>query len=369
MKAQTKVGDEFAFILLAGIVMILILAFAYSTLQAGPVTAALSTSNLQIAQGNSADVTLHLNGTGFNISLSSTGEISNWAAFDQNNFDLSGTKDITVTFIVPRNADFRTYSGYITILSADRTTKVPVTIDVTLATVSSLPKNIRLGDFTVSYAVGTSNVGEKDDFEISKSYFSDSYYSFVATVPDDKLGILTDGLIQVFVENSNKAGNIIIELNGERVYANTILAGEIDIPLNASAIHKYNSIVLRAGNPGFMFWTNTYYKIKFAKMEVSFNGVSSKQATFTLDSRDVNDFTNGKLSFQVQNYDPNNLGPLTIEINGVTMWDDAPTLTYFSKTFGREIPLYPGDNTIYFWVKQAANYQLANVILTINHHI
>jgi hypothetical protein len=368
LKAQTRI-DEFAFVLLAGIVLILILAVAYSTIQQGPIHAALSTSSLQIAQGNSATITLSMNGTGYNVTLSSSGPIANWIYFDDNNFDLNGAKDVSVKILVPRNADFRTYTGDILILSGGNTVKVPLSIDVTVVTVSTIPKTIRLGDFTVSYLVGNNVVAEKDDVIVERGYFVDHPVSFTGTVTDDKLSILTNGFIQVFVETSNSAGNLFVEFNGERVYANTISAGEIDIPINASMIHKYNSIVVRSDTPGIAFWQNTNYKIKFIKFGINFSGVLSYQKAFNLTATDLKNFDSGRLSFQVKNYNPNALNPLLIQINGATFFDDVPTLTSFSKSFGTEIPLFVGENTISFSVYQEAYYQLSNVVITVYHHI
>lgn len=368
LKAQTRI-DEFAFVLLAGIILIVIVAVAFTSIQAGPIGATLSTTNLQIAQGNSATITLHLNGTGFNVTLSADGDLANWISFDQNNFDLSGGKDIVVTVLVPGNADFRTHSGDILVTSADKTVKVPITVSVTVVTVTNVPNPIRLGDFTVSYLVGSDVVGEQDNIQISKGYFSSSTSSFTATVPDNEMGILTDGFMKIFVETSNSDGRLFIDFNGQRVYSNTISTGEIDIPINVSAIHKYNSIVLSADNPGVKFWESTFYKIKFVKFGVDFSGINSKQLVFSLSSTDLNNYQFGSLSFQVKNYNPNALGPMLIQINGATFFNDVPTLTYFSRSFGNEIPLFNGNNTISFSVSSAASYQLANVVLTIVHHI
>lgn len=361
--------DEFAFVLLAGIVLILVLAVAYSTIQQGPITGILSTRSLQIAQGNSASITLSLNGTGYNVTLSASGMIADWIYFDENNFDLNGNKDVTLKILVPRTADFRTYTGNILILSGSNTIKVPLSVDVTLVTISTVPNTVRLGDFTVSYVTGSNVVAEKDDVEVIKGYFNDQSVSFTGTVPDDKMGILTDGFLQIFVETSNSVGNLFVEFNGERLYANTISAGEIDIPLNSSVIHKYNSIVVHADNPGFAFWQSTDYKIKFIKFGINFNGVSSYQKAFNLTDSDLKNFDHGTLSFQVKNYDPNALGPMLIQINGAVFYNDVPTLTSFSKSFATEIPLYSGENTISFSVPQQAFYQLGSVTLTIYHHI
>lgn len=370
LKGQTRV-DEFAFILLAGIVLIVILAVAYSTLQQGPISAFLSTSHLQIAQGNSATVTLSMNGTGFNVTLSGDGDIANWFTFDQNNFDVSSNspKEITVTVLVPPNAEFRTHTGDIVLTSADKTIKIPVTIDVTLVTVANIPKLVRLGDFTVSYLVGSDVVGEQDDTLVLKGYVAENQVSFTGTVPDNELRILTDGFIQIFVENSNTDGNLNVFFNGQRVYSSKISTGEIDIPLNASMINKYNSVLLTADNPGFKFWENTNYKIKFVKFGVDFNGVASKQIIFSLDKNDLKSFNFGTLTFQVKNYNPNSLGTMLIQINGATLFNDAPPLTFFSQTFQNEIPLYEGNNTISFSVTSPGSYQLANAVLTIVHHI
>jgi hypothetical protein len=105
------------------------------------------------------------------------------------------------------------------------------------------------------------------------------------------------------------------------------------------------------------------------KFGIDFNGVSSQQLSFQLDSNDVNNFAFGQLAFTVKSYNPQALGPMMIQINGVTFLDNVPTLTYFQKTFGLEIPLYIGNNTISFSVSQSAYYQLSNVVLTIAHHI
>jgi hypothetical protein len=361
LKGQTKI-DEFAFVLLAGIVLILILAISYSTIQQSPITAALSTNVLEIAQGNSATITLSMNGTTYNVSLSASGQIANWIYFDENNFDITGKKDVSVKILVPGNVPFGTYTGDILVLSGGNTVKVPLSVDVTIITVTTIPKTIRLGDFTVSYLVGSNVVAEKDDIEVTKGYFSEHSISFTGTVADDKLNILTDGFIQVFVENSNNAGNLLVEFNGERVYANTITTGEIDIPLNTSMIHKYNSIVLHADTPGIAFWQNTDYKIKFVKFGIDFSGIVNQQKTFSLTDSDLRYFDSGRLSFQVKNYNRNALNPMLIQINDVTFFDDVPTLTSFSRSFGTEIPLFSGNNTISFSVSQEAYYQLANEI-------
>ena len=370
MKGQSRV-DEFAFVLLAGIIMIVVFAVAFSTLQQGPISGSLSTSTLNIAQGNSATVTLALNGTGYNISLSGSGEIADWLSFDQNYFDLSGTRIVTVTILVPSNADFRVHTGDIVIASsgAANNVTVPMSVNVGLVTVTNVPKSIRLGSFTISNLVGSETESEQDNIDVNKGYFSESSFSTTVTIPDNRMNILTDGYIQIFVQTSNTDGNLLVDFNGQNVYSDKISTGLISIPINSSLIQKYNSISVHADNPGVLFWESNDYKLAFVKFGIDYSGISSEQLNFTLDQTDLSSFQLGTLTFQLTNYNPSALYPLQVQINGATLYNDIPTLTYFSKAFGSEIPLFVGNNTISFSASQGASYQLSNVILTIVHHV
>jgi hypothetical protein len=112
---------------------------------------------------------------------------------------------------------------------------------------------------------------------------------------------------------------------------------------------------------------STVYKIKSAELDVDVQGIVTKDIDFQLTGDEANKFVFGKLSFNINKYNPQALNPLTIKINNDVFFDDVPQLFTFSKTFGLEIPLNVGTNTISFSVQKEAFYQLNNVLLTMVH--
>ena len=365
MKGQGHI-DEFAFVLLAGIILIVVLMVAWGSMAQGPIDIGPTQKVLTIARGDSKDFKLSLNGTAINVSLQAKGEIASWISFDENNLDVNGAHDVDVTVTVPSNAEQRIYEGKIDVVFGTNKKTMDLTVEVSSTTITHIAKNIRLGDFSVSYSVGSETINERDNFEVSKGYFSDYPATVVATMTKDKLNITTGGEIIIFVDDSNDAGNLIVQFNGQEVYNQRAPVGEVDIPIDVSMIQKSNNIVLRADVPGFRFWMSTIYKIKSASFSIDFQGIVSKDATFQLKQEDLDGFNFGKLSFGIRKYNPAAMNPLTIQINGETLFDDIPTLYSNSRTFGIEIPLQAGENTISFSVQKEAFYELTNVVLTID---
>lgn len=363
-KGQGRV-DEFAFVLLAGIVLILVLMVAWGSLAQGPISAGPSEKALTIARGDSKDFVLQLNGTAINVTLVPKGEIASWISFDGNNLDVTGSQNVEVTVKVPMSAEQRIYEGKIDVVFGSNKQTVDMRVDVSSETIKDVAKNIRLGDFSVSYSVGSETVGEKKNFEISRGYFSDYPVTVVAVMSQDKLDITTGGNIIISVDETNDAGNLIVMFNGQEVYNQHAPVGEVTIPIDRSMIQKSNSVVLRADTPGIRFWMSSIYKIKSASFSIDFQGIVSKDITFQLKQEDIDGFKFGKLSFAIRRYNPAAINPMTIKINNEIFFDDIPTIASFSKTFGIEIPLKAGDNTISFSVEKEAFYELNNVVLTI----
>lgn len=367
LKGQGPKIDEFGFVLMAGIVLILILAIAWGSLQSNPVGVSPLTQILTIAPGDSRTFNLELNGTTINTSLETSGNTASWISFDSNNFDINGNKEVVVTVAVPPSVPQGIYDGTISVVSGSNVQKVNLRVNVSSFTVSDVTRSIHLGDFPVSYLVGSQTVNQKSNFEISKGYFSEFPGTLVATMTPDTYNIVTGGQIVVNVGDTNGVGNLIVDLNGQEVYNQHASASQITIPLDKSQILKSNTIVLNAGTPGFNFWMSTVYKINSVELDVNVQGIVSKDISFQLTSDEVSKFEFGQLTFSISKYNPQALNPLTIKINNQVFFDDIPQLFTFSKTFGIETPLNVGANTISFSVQQAAFYQLSNVILTIIH--
>lgn len=365
LKGQAQKIDEFAFVLMAGVVLILVLTIAWGSLARGPVGVSPTEKVLTIARGDSKDFTLAINGTAINVTLQTRGEIANWISFEQNNFDVDGTTEVQATVFVPSDAEERIYEGKIDVITGTNKKTVDVRVQISATTVADVVKNIRFGDFSVSYSVGSETAGERSNFEVSHGYFSDYPATVVAVLTQDRLDITTAGEIMIEVDQTNDAGNLIVEFNGQQVYNQRASPGEIRIPVDKSMIKRSNNIVLRADVPGFRFWMNTVYKIKSASFSVDFFGVVSKDIEFKLTQSELDGFKFGKLSFAIRRYNPAAVNQLVIKINDEILYDDIPTIASFSKTFGIEIPLNVGTNEISFSVPKEAFYELNNVVLSI----
>ena len=365
MKGQGSRIDEFAFVLLAGIILIIVLAVAWGTMQNNPVGVSPTSKILTIASGDSKTFTLDLNGSTINTSLQTSGIIASWISFDQKQFDLQGSREITVTVAVPSSTSPGLYDGTINVVSGSNINKVDLKVNVSYTTVNDIVRNIRLGDFPVSYLVGSQPVNERDNFEISKGYFSDNPGTLVAVMSKDTYAITTGGAIIIDIEDTNGVGNLIVDLNGREIYNQHASPGEITIQLDKSQIMQSNSIVLRAGLPGFNFWMNTVFKIKSISLNVDVQGIIRKDIDFQLTNDEVANFEFGKISANIKRYNPSALNPLTIKINDAIIMDDIPTLFTFSRTFGIEVPLKVGTNTISFYVDKEAFYDLSDVTLSL----
>jgi len=363
-KGQGRV-DEFAFVLLAGIVLILVLMIAWGSLAQGPVEISPTQKTLTIARGDSKDFVLTLNGSAINVTLVPKGEIANWISFDRNNVDVTGLVDVEVFVTVPSYVEQGLHEGKIDVVFGSNKRTLELKVEVSSETIRDVTKNIRLGDFSVSYSVGSETIGERKSFEVSKGYFSDYPATIVAVMTKEKFDITTGGEIIILIDETNDAGNLIVQFNGQEVYNQRAPAGEVRIPIDRSLIQRSNNVVLRADTPGFRFWMNTIYKIKSASFSIDFQGIVSKDISFQLKPEEIEGFKFGKLSFAIRRYNPAAINPMTIKINDETLLDDIPTIASFSKTFGIEIPLKAGENTISFSVQKEAFYELNNVVLTI----
>jgi len=367
LKGQAKI-DEFAFVLLAGIVLILVLTVGWSAMEAGSLVVSPTSKLLTIAKGSSSSFQIHVNGTAKNVTIEGLGDISDWVDFDKNNFDVSGPADVTVVVNVPNSAKEKFYTGTVKFTYSGGENSVSLTINVSTITISDISRNINLGAFSLKYLVGSEPVYEKEDFEVSKGYFSESPVSFAVVLTEEMQSIVTGGSIQLIVDDTNGAGNLIIELNGQEIFNERASVGEHIIQLSKDQILKSNAVRIRADSPGWKFWMNSAYKIRSFTFFTDYNGVFFKDVSFALDSTEATNFKFGKIAFKIKKYDKNRLPNMEIKVNDKEIFNDIPTLTYFSKTF-TDVPLNIGPNTISFSLDRDGFYDLEDVILTIARSI
>lgn len=368
-KGVTKI-DEFAFVLLAGVVMIFVLTFAWTTPMEWAPTVEPSSIDLSVQRGASKTFDLTIKGKLTAVNLTATDEIKNWLAFDKKNFDVVDSAIVTVTVKVPGAVSLGSYEGYVEVESVGGKETVYVKINVIEeAEEEAATRIIPLGDFSVSYSEGADTLDLKESVEVVNGYFASHEIVLVGILTDEKLSIVTDGYIQLIIESTNSAGDLIVLLNGEEIFRRRVGVGEVLIPIDKTLIRKSNSVTIAAGSPGWKFWMNTVHRLRSAKFVVNYKGAFSKQFTFSLDANEVANLKHLKLFYRVKRYSAV-LPELMIKINGQIVYWETPPLAFFDDAFeedmlGNKLQVNVGNNTITFLFEREAYYDIADAILTV----
>lgn len=229
--------------------------------------------------------------------------------------------------------------------------------------VEDVPRIIRIGDFSISYTVGSETLSTSKYIEVSRGLFEDKSFSTSGRI--DNLDAVTGGWIVIDVLQSNSAGNLIVKVNNEVVYNQKTNPGRINIPVNKGILNNYNVIEISSGFPGLQFWAKTVYRIEKMEFGVNIYGNVKKTYEFELFSTELKSFTDGEISFNVDERE--GTGNLIIKINGRTVFRGIPSGS-FSKNFEIfDVGLVSGINTIEFLTEQDTSYKLDDVELTIRH--
>ncbi len=365
-KGQTRI-DEFSFILLAGIVIIIILTISWSTPTEPAPVITPTTKSLTIGKGMSSSFDINITGYLSNVTLSASGDIKNWVTFSKNHFDIYGQEVVTVKVRVPNSASIGTYNGLVTVQSTGGSTSVHVTVEIPQIVTTEMSSSFQLGDFTVRYASGSKTLDSKEKFDVYTGYFSSYRLNLIGILTDDELAMVKDGYIKLIVEDTNAAGNLVVYFNDGVAYNKVAGLGEIIIPLDKDQIKKSNSAVIGAGTPGWQFWMNTVYRFRYAELVVNYLGSLSKNIPFTLDQ----DMTSGFQRFILSaTTSATSLSQLAIKVNDQTVYYQNPPLAFLNITFdrdtaGNKLNLNAGNNTISFAFQQQASYELRNTVLTV----
>lgn len=367
IKGQAKI-DEFSYVLIAGLVLIVVMMITWSALpQELPPMVTPPSVSLSVSKGSSASFTFTINATANKISMYPYGEISDWMNFDKNFFALGGSTDVKVTVVAPSDATEGTHTGYIVVSSAGGNRTIYVNVNVLKFSATDIPHPFYFNDFAVSYTLGSEVIASQDNVDVAKGTFTNQPVSLTnEPIPDDKFAIITSGFISAVVADTNSGGNLIVELNGKEVFRGTPGAGEISIPLDSSQINKTNTVVLRTESPGWKFWMNTVYKIKTAKLVINYLGISSQEKTFNLDASEVTNFKYARVSFRVKNSAEQEL---IIRINNQTIYMSIPPALFNedfrNDIYGNPLSFNAGQNSISFSLENEGIYDLGDVTLIV----
>ncbi len=369
-KAQAKL-DEFSIVLLAGLILIAILMFVWTTPLpvAGVflnVTPEEVRTNIQL--NTSSVVLLEFNGTASNITLSVTGEMKPWISFDKNRFDVNGKETIEVNISVPPSADVRSHTSNLIVTYDTQKITIPLTVVVSLQPVENL-KLFPLGVFTVSGGA-TETLDSKKPVFISQSYFSSSKLNLFGSLTSDKMSKISKGVLTILVEDENPLGNLIVTLNDQKIFDEKVGLGELKIPINKSLFKESNTLTISAGTPGMLFWAGTEYKLRSADFSVVYPS-ETKDVTFKLTRNEVENFKYARVTFSVNNYQLP-LSNLKISINDQLVYVHSPPLAFFRDTFsnsifGDKVILNSGDNKISFSFDGQGLYAVSDAALVVSY--
>jgi len=140
-----------------------------------------------------------------------------------------------------------------------------------------------------------------------------------------------DARVSFHVKNTNSYGPLVIKLNGESVFSETLNIGDYSIFLpKRDNLTDYNVEIL-AGSSGARMWAPAFYELENVKLDVTSYVLSSSQVKFTFD--DFQKFTRGELELHFDEH----FGTAIIELNGEEIFRgpaDEFQLVKFSNRIG-----------------------------------
>ncbi|MEM5878952.1 MAG: hypothetical protein QXU74_00460 [Candidatus Aenigmatarchaeota archaeon] len=366
MKGQI---DEFALVLLAGLILVGILVVVWSSQASTQITVLPESKHLTIAKGSSSSFYIFMNGTAYNVTLRSSGEIASWISFERDKLNVEKEDKVRVFVNIPFSASYGVHWGEIYVETLGFQKIIPISVNVSTRTEEKVIP-ISFGDFTVGYIIGEETVADRENFKVEKSYFSEFSPSFAAVIPEEKLPLISRGYLQIIVDQTNSLGNLIIEFNDNKTFDKRAVVGEVIVEIPRELIKRSNSIVLKASSPGFVFWSSSLYKIASVRFVVEYNGTIFREFNFSLEEFEVKNFKEGKISLFARKYEmglPPKLADLIIKINDKIIYEDVPPY-YLVEKFGEEVGLKVGTNTISFSCEKGGSYSLEDVVLTISQY-
>jgi len=367
---QAKI-DEFAFVLLAGLIMIIVMLLAWGVPSEREIPVVTPDSvDVEIERGYSDDFLLKINVTSKKVTLTSTGTIADWIEFSNNDFEVTGLTNVEVTIDVPRKADEREYLGTIIVESEEGgKTEIPVTINV-ISPYAEIPSEIReekyFPDIFVSFAAGEELLKSERNVLVRKGLNENKYFKMSATISQD-LDFVTGGVMTIDILDTNREGNLIIKLNNEVIYDRSTPAGRVKIPVKKSLLKSYNTVEISTSSPGWKFWTSSFYRIDRIEFSVNLFGGKEQVEYFSISDEALRNFKSAKLQFEIRDYTGD--GNLIIKINDHVIFNGQPHRIFSQEFDGFDVGLVKDRNTLAFSTESGTSYQLNDVKITITYEV
>jgi hypothetical protein len=369
LKAQGKI-DEFAFVLLAGLVIIIIMLFAWGVPSQAEIPAVSPDSiSLAINKGSSKSILLEINVTSKSVTLTSKGTIADWVEFSDNNFESEGLSNVEIKVSVPRGTDERDYFGSIIVESSEGgKVTIPLSVKVTSETETPETREISrtefIGDFDVTFEEGKEIVKSERNIEVRGGSGGGGKTTLTAYITKN-LDMITDSTIIIDVAYSNNEGNLVVKLNNKIIYDQKVLPGEIIIPVDKGLLSSYNIIEISTSAPGWKFWATSIYNLDRFEFNVGYFGAMSKIEPFNVYREELINFKQGRVEFNIKSYEGE--GKLTVRINDYIIFDGRRR-GYVLLTFNYvDVGLIKGSNIISFDTETGSSYNIENAKIILVH--
>ncbi|OYT42738.1 MAG: hypothetical protein B6U78_00435 [Candidatus Aenigmarchaeota archaeon ex4484_224] len=353
MKGQKL--DEFAFILLAGIIFIAIIVLTLPpAVESKPVVNPRKIV-LNGLNGTSRGVSLEIIGNNTNISLSADGEIAKFVDFSDNYFDVFIKKNVLIYFDLPNRVG--KFLGNIYVNYKGGKIKIPVEVNV----VSSKEKILSFSEigpfdpFILEYGENEKILRNETQFEISRGFFGSKIKAISAEI--NNLNKVEKIVLKFEVIESNKLGDLIIRYNGNVIYKGKPSLGivELEIPLN-----KIVNIEFDCEKPSYQFWTSTYYKLKNVRLIEKLKTNAIKTFNFTLSNDQISNFDHFKIALYFDSSQSKGRSLLEIKVNGKVVYEGRPHTIYEEIEFSKDIfgnPIYLSkENKIEFKILEQGKW-------------
>ncbi|MFH1506634.1 MAG: hypothetical protein ABIE94_06660 [archaeon] len=212
----------------------------------------------------------------------------------------------------------------------------------------------------------SSRISTQTDVQIIKSLSSiyvqngvmdQEFYNFTFDVDED----LTKDLMLSF-NVKRAAGRLIIYLNGRKILNTELDKGSpAPIALQQDYLQDENKITVAVSGVGWAFWRYNEYILDDIKITAKVTDISGSAGVrrFYIDEDEYNNIDEIKLRFY-PDCDLNEVGPLTIRLNGVKIFSDIGDCgTYSIYVLGKD-SVMPGENILTFSTEKG-NYLLDRI--------
>jgi len=219
-------------------------------------------------------------------------------------------------------------------------------------------RQIPIGDFKVSYAVGSEIIETKRDVSIKgKEGF------LMNEMIEQDLNMVTSGFLTIYIKQTNQEGNLIIKVNGKEVFNQKVNIGKVDIPIEKNDLKDYNIVEISCGSSGWKFWVKPFYNLDKVDFGINFYGNLEKIEKFQVYPEELRSFRSAEISFKLNDYSGE--GDLIIGINSHRIYKGQPSLDFHQSFNQYDVGLTSGINSISFASESGSSYDIEDSVLSI----